>query len=63
MERKLLRKEGFKAKKLWRAALFASTGLSAVLSLPAMARAQTLESELENERIGIERDRGEGVRE
>ncbi len=41
MERKLLRKEGFNAKKIWRAALFASTGLSAVVSLPAMVRAQT----------------------
>jgi filamentous hemagglutinin family protein len=42
MERKLMRqREGFNAKKIWRAALFASTGLSAVISLPAVVRAQT----------------------
>jgi filamentous hemagglutinin family protein len=42
MERKLIRqREGFNAKKIWRAALFASTGLSAVVSLPAVVRAQT----------------------
>ncbi len=42
MERKQQRHgEGFNAKKLWRAALFASTGLSAVLSIPAIVRAQT----------------------